>query len=425
MSDNLPHNKEAEENLIGSVLVEGRIFDLVDLPSEAFYIHRWRFVWNAMQALRTKGLDIDATTVMDELKNRKQLDEIGGPGVIPNFILNTPDYENWSSYAEIIRKHYNNRKFIQIANDLANGAYQDKVDVSKIIEQLTSYSKGDRDGRMIGDALDDLEDFILERIANPSDVWGIPTGFKDLDYRGGGLQWERVFLLSGESGTGKTTLALQFCLHAAKNGYGVLIFETEMPEQSTMIRMVELECGLPYRAVMSGRVTEEQMHTWIHTKNYLNRLPIYINDDPAINTADIRRIINKVKVEHFNPELVMLDYLGNLTDEPEYGQADYDQTRAKRFREVIRYTKTAGVAIQDMTKGDSTKLTSISGGAKVRYSADDAYIVKQDEVDPIIHYLVPVKERYGDQVKKVVTLRRPGLGFKDAQVNKIDLNYLG
>lgn len=421
----LPHNVEAEESVIGSVLIDPEIIDFIQLAPEDFYIHRHRFIWASILAVHRAGLAIDFITVTNELERQKYLAEIGGGAALTEIMSRVPDSYHAESYAEIVRNAATQRRYIELASNMVKQAHNGGVDTATAISLLSDGSKGSQDGRQIGPALDDLEEFVMMRRANPVEVWGIPTGFRKLDLRTAGLHKQRVLILSGESGTGKTTLALQMMLHAALNDYGVVIFEQEMPEQATLIRLIELHCGVPYRAMMSGYISDQQVRMFNEAKKELESKHIYICDDVGISTVDMRGIIARTKANIQPVDVIMHDYLGLLTDEPAYGKGDYDQTAAKNLRKVVRDQDVACVTIQDMVKtNEAPKMQSMSGGAKVRFGADEIYfIVKDDQVEDA-HYLIPAKERYGDSAKKFIPIERNGLGFVDSdrEIKTVDLS---
>ena len=419
----LPHSMTAEESVIGAVLIDAEWLAMVALQSDAFYIYRHRFIWSAILSVRDRGMAVDYTTVCAELDQRGQLAEIGGAGALYDLMARSTGLDNIDSHAEVIRQMATRRRYIDLAGTIAKQAMNGGVDEAAAIEVLTSHSKGNRDGRHIAEGLTDLEIAIIERMNNPLEVWGIPFGFKDLDKRTGGMQKEQVFLLSGESGTGKTTIMLQAALSAAKAGHGVAIFEKEMSEARTLRRLIEIDCGVPNRAMLSG-LSAEQLTAFKAAKARLKRLPIYINDDPVSTTADLRGVIARARTK-MPIDAAYLDYLGLLGDMAPGNQNDYDQTKAMRFREMCREMVVAGFAIQDMVKAEGApRLQNMSGGAKVRFGADVVYFIVQDTDNPHLHYLTPAKERDGDSDKKPVALMRPGLAFVDATARIDNLNYV-
>jgi len=405
----LPFSLEAEEAAIGCVLYEPDLIDLMNLSADDFYLHKNRFIWSAILAIHSDGLSVDFVTVNAELERRHQLQEIGGAGHLYDLMNMTPNAYNAESYAEVVKRSAVNRRHIELAQTMLKGAMNGGVDVAAAIDELSANSAGNRDGRHISKGLDDFEQAIIERRADPQDVPGIPTGFKDWDKRSLGLHKQQVLLLGGESGTGKTTILFQAALHAAKAGYGVAIFEKEMSEESTLNRMIELETGVPFRAMMTGRMTDEQYAKFKVGKAKLSRLNIFINDDPGTSTADIRSVISRVRVRQ-PVDTVYLDYLGLLDDPGD----DWDQTKAVRFRALCRALDVAGFAIQDMVKFEGIPdMQDMSGGSKVRFGADSIYAITKDEDNENLHYLLPLKERYGDTAKRKVRLMRKGLAFFD------------
>jgi len=424
-ANTLPHDRDAEEAVIGSVLIDPESFVYIQLDTDDFYIHRHRFIWAAMVAIRANGQDIDHLTVSAELEKRGQLVDIGGTNRLLDMISRTPNVYHVESYADIIRNTAVSRRYVDLAGTIAKQAMNGGVDEAAAIEALTSQSKGERDGRHISEGLEDLEAAIMERRANPVDVWGIPTGFIDLDKRTGGpLHKQQLLLLSGESGTGKTTFLLQSALHAAKQKHGVAIFEKEMSEPRTLRRLIEIDCGVPNRAMLSGHISDEQLTQFKASKARIKRLPIFVNDDPGSSTVDIRGVIARARTQ-MDIDAIYLDYLGLLADTAPGNANDYDQTKAMRFRELCRELDLAGFAIQDMVKHDGfPNMQTLSGGAKVRFGADNIYIITQDDTNPTMHYLTPAKERDGDSPSKFITLMRPGLAFKNAAAEPVDLRSI-
>jgi len=418
-----PHNINAEENIIGAVLLDGEWLDYISLSTDQFYIHRHRFIWGAFLAVKSSGLAVDYITTCAELERRGQLAEIGGDTALYDLMNRAEGIENAESHAEIIRNTAAARTYLDLAGTIAMQAVNGGVDEAAAIEVLTSQSKGKRDGRHISDGLVDLSEAIQERTKNPVDVWGIPTGFIDLDKKTGGMHKEQVFILSGESGTGKTTLMFQSALAAATAGYGVAIFEKEMSEPRTLRRFIEIDSGVPNRAMLSGRMNGHEA-PFIHSMEKLSSLPIYINDDPVGTTADIRGVIARARVK-MPIDIVYLDYLSLLDDRAPGNSQDYDQTKAVRFRQMCREMGLAGFAIQDMVKSEGAPtMRTMSGGAKVRFGADVIFFIVQDVTDPNVYFLISAKERDGDTGKKPIALRRPGLAFQDATMQSMDLSAI-
>ena len=153
----VPHNVEAEESVLGGLLLSPDMVDFVNLDAEDFFIHRHRFIWNAIQAVHAEGLALDFVTVNAELKRRHQLDEVGGAGALYDLMNRTPDAENVESYAEVVRQTAVNRRHIELAQSILKQSMNGGVDVASAIEALTLDSTGEREGRHISLALEDID----------------------------------------------------------------------------------------------------------------------------------------------------------------------------------------------------------------------------------------------------------------------------
>jgi len=195
----LPHSVEAEEAVIGSALIDSDTVNLIELDAGDFFIHRNRFIWAAIQAVHAEGLAVDYVTVTAELERRHQLDDIGGPAALYDLMNSAPNFNHVQSYAATIRKSALSRRHAELAQTILKQSMNGGVDVASAIEVLTSTSATNNDGSHISEALDEYEKFLVDRMANPVDVWGIPTGFKDWDNRTGGQHKKQVLLLSGAS----------------------------------------------------------------------------------------------------------------------------------------------------------------------------------------------------------------------------------
>ncbi len=419
-----PQNVDAEIGLLGSALINPAVLELVSLPAAAFYIHRHRMIWAAMQAVRASGQALDILTLTAELERRGQLAEVGGAAALTKLMIDTPSSMHAESYAALVMETYRNRRYLEIANQIAKSALNGGVDVAAVIDSLAETGAETGDGQHIAEGLSDLYDAVLARIADPRDVWGIPTGFVDLDKLTGGLQRQQVVLLTGESGTGKTTVLLQSALHAAQAGHGVAIFSLEMDRLRILRRLVEIISGVPNRAMLSGRM-DEYMERFENAVEALRKLPIHISDDPNMSTADIRSEIARTRAQ-MPIAAVYLDYLGLLTDQPVERRDDNDQTKMVRFRALCRELDVAGMAIQDMTKSARDKavpsLLDMAGGAKVRFAADTVLVMVRDADNPTAYYLVPRKTRDGDRGPEMITLYRRGLPFVSAARRAVDLS---
>jgi len=422
---------ESEEAILGCVLINASIYPLTTLQPGDFFIHRWGWVWAAFRNLHKKEMGIDFLTVTEELDSMEKLAQVGGVAEISKLLNAVPTSINWESYETIIKDKSTRRNHLETANFIAHGAHNGGVDVGTAIDMLSSVAI-DNKGRLISGGVSDLYDTVGERAKDPKDIWGIPTGFIDLDKMTGGLHYQQNTMISGDPGVGKTTIMLQIALQVALAGHGVAIFEAEMDEQRCIRRLVELytKGKVTNRMMITGRIPDEAWSIFIHATEQITALNIYINDDPGISTTDIRAEVMRQKAER-KIDLVCLDYLDLLSDIDGDGRSSNANAaiKAKRFRQVIRETKTAGLSIQDMTKSGmeatTKELHHMSGPSKIHYGADNIFFMTKSDTENAVYRLLGAKQRDGDTDMNSVALVRNGLGFESATAATFDLSMVG
>jgi len=421
LAANVLVNTDAESGLLGSVIVDGNLYPLIELEMDEFYIHRHQWIWEAMGNVNTKGIFIDHLTVQQELDRMGKLHEIGGVAYLTDLISRSAFSSQAMSYAAIVKENAGRRKQLEIANLLAVGAQNGGADIAKIIDSLSETGGTERQGRMMAAGLVDLYESVKERSNDPKDTWGIPTGFTDLDKRTGGLHRQQTLMISGDPGVGKTTLMLQIALNAAIAGYGVAVFEAEMDEQRTLRRLVEIQYGIPNRAMVTGRMDNhwESLTEGIET---LSKVPLFLNDDPGITTAKMRGELARLRARH-KIDLVCLDYINLLNDVAGDGRSTNDDIalKAKRFRNICREMNLAGLTVQSMTKEGMKSLVphlaDMSGPAEVHYGADTVFFLTSEPDHNNVYNLLPAKQRDGDGGNGAIKLVRVGLPFKDIAKN--------
>ena len=409
----IPHNRDAEEAVIGAVFIDPNIMQEIDLCQDAFYIHRLGFIWTAFERLRSRGSVIDPLTAAHELDDMGRLDEVGGPAYLTGLIANIGSSLNADSYAEIINAKWIARKRLSIANAIATKSYSGNPDISPEIDALTRSTVVKYGAAEMNHDLSALYDLAEERGKNPGDVWGIPTGLVDWDNMTGGQHAQRVSLIIGKPEAGKTTLLLQVALYAAMHGHGVALYELEMDKQNLIMRFVTLLGGPSRRQVMRGRMTDEQKTAFNGAIETLDRLPLYISDAPTMTTAQIGADIARLQATR-DIELVGLDYLNLLGDADGKDNNENTVLRSRRFRQVCRERRVAGISVQSLNKtgmaADEPQLADMSGPAGVAYDADAVFTLTKS-ADGVDGKLIPSKVRYGENVG-IIPIVRKGMRFE-------------
>lgn len=406
----IPYSKEAEEALLGSLIINPEIMPEITLRGDEFYVTRHKWIFDAMRKLDEQSQAIDMVTLSEELAKHGQLEELGGSAYITALITQSPNSYNAPHYADIIRDKARRRSDLKIANMIAEGAFNGGVDRAKMVDLLTKNSNNGRGAVRLSTGLVDFTRMVEERAESPRDVWGYSTGIVDLDNRIGGLQKQQTTMLVGAPGVGKTTLMLQMALHLAKSGRPGVVYELEMDMQPRLIaRLMSMMVGVPVRAMMSGRM-DDHWPSFTDGIAKLEAMNLYVSDNPIMDSMAVRADVARMKAQ-YGIEWVALDYLNLLTDKDGGTGNENTTNKATRFRQICREFDVAGVTIQSVNKEGMKAvvphLADMSGPAEVAFSADNVFFLVQDPEIQQDFKLLPAKQRDGDKGNAPIPLIKP------------------
>ncbi len=322
----IPHSREAEEATVGSILINSDVFHecRLELPvgGEEFYIHRHRMIWNAMQALVTRGQPIDFLTVSAELEAAGLLTEIGGPAYLTALVNTSPNSTNGAAYAKIVHGYYVRRQMVAAANNVAALAYDSAKDLQTVAAEASrsvSSAVGLAQTSRVISMMESVRQFDaeVEKNSQNESLPGIPTPLVDLNAKlGGGLQNSNLYMIAALPGWGKTSLLMQIAKHAAHYTVNqrveekhVAIFSLEMSHLQLTARLASQMIGLDFQTVMSGHIPDNKQADYFEAIGTLSNLPITIDDTPGVSgdyimsRCEILRAAGKL-------DLVCVDYLG-------------------------------------------------------------------------------------------------------------------
>jgi replicative DNA helicase len=316
-STTLPFSREAEEAVIGAVLINPEAyFDVAQfLRGEDFYIHRNRWVWDAFTQLQETRTPIDLLTVTEKLEQVNRLAEIGGPAYLTTLINQVPSSLHAEAYGRIIQEGAIRRRMLLSANEIANLAYDNEKPLQNIIDQAEqsvfslSEERLHSDLQPIKNVLDDYFDHVGELSKLTDEIYGVPTGLIDIDKLLGGMQKSDLIIVAGRPGSGKTG----FLLTVAKNTAlihkkHVAMFSLEMSNEQLVQRLIAQQTGIDSSTLRSGHLKDEQWPLFVHAIEVLSGTHIYLDDTPAITPLQLRTKCRRLSME-FPLDLVIVDYL--------------------------------------------------------------------------------------------------------------------
>ncbi len=311
-----PHSIEAEEAVLGSILINpDALYDVASfLQSEDFFIVRNGWVWEAITRLHERREQIDYLTVVEELRQQNRLEEIGGAAYITYLINHTPSSIYAETYGRIVERAALRRRMLTAAGTIARLAQQEGSDITDLIDQseATLFAVTERRLRQelvpIRTAVAEYYDRIELLYSQQVESIGVPTGFTDLDDLLGGLQKSDLVIVAGRPGMGKTSWLLSAAHNAALAGARVAIFSMEMSNEQIVQRLISSETGINTHKLRLGQLKDREWALFVEAVGRLSKLNVFLDDTPALTPLQMRAKCRRLYSEH-GLDLILVDYL--------------------------------------------------------------------------------------------------------------------
>ena len=310
----LPHSVEAEQAVLGSMLIDARcVPEVIDqLRPDDFYVKQNREIYETIYSMFNYSLTIDPVTVLENMKQNGVYDENTSRGYLLQLMDTTPTAANVKEYIGIIKDKTLLRRVAETAGEITVLIQQGTETGQDILEAAEQRIYAIRQGRAargltpISTVLLDVYDQLTELAASESAIPGLSTGLTDLDRAISGLNKSDLILLAARPGMGKTSMALNILLEAGKkSGKSVAFFSLEMSREQLARRLISSECFVDNKKLVTGKLTEEDWEKVAVAADSLNRSKILIDDDSTVSVADILAKCRRVD----DLGLVIIDYL--------------------------------------------------------------------------------------------------------------------
>ena len=313
-----PHNLDAERALLGAVLLKPEsMHDLaVTVYPESFYAGKHREIFRVILELFSKGEPIDLLSVRTKLKEKKQLERVGGAAYLTELIEQVPAATNASYYGQLVQDKAVLRGLIHAGDEIAELGFSNPESIDETLDQaekkvynVTNQTTNEK-FKTIGNSLSEAWDRFEHLSANEGEIRGIPTGFQAVDNILAGLQHSDLIILAARPSMGKTTFALDVARNAAlKFKKSVGIFSLEMSDQQLVDRMLASEAGVDSWKLRTGRLKNDQEFEAVqNAMARLSEASIHIDDQPGNNILKMRSAARRLHNEH-GLDLLIVDYL--------------------------------------------------------------------------------------------------------------------
>lgn len=345
-----PHSYEAEESVLGSLLIDKNgIIKVADIIAAVdFYKPTHRLVYQSYRDLYDKGEPIDVLSVTNRLREKKELETVGGEAAVAYLATVVPTAGNVVHYARIVHKYATLRRLITAASQITELGFAEEQDISDTLDTAEkALYEVSRDYRhhsfvKVGEALEAAYDRI-ERLHRGADsLRGVGTGFPSLDLKLAGWQPSDLVILAARPSFGKTTLALDFARHAALAGVPVGVFSLEMSKEQLVDRLLAAHAHVDLWRLRTGKLAMEgefsDFERLGQAMGDLSEAPLYIDDSASNNIMGIRTMARRLQSEH-GLGLVVIDYLQLMES------SRYSSNRVQEVSDISRSLKKLAIEL--------------------------------------------------------------------------------
>ena len=390
-----PQNIEAEESVLGGILIENEAINRVTeiLDADDFYRDAHRKIFNALINLSERDEPADLITLTNELRKIDQLDSIGGASYLTSLIDSVPTAANIEYYAKIVKEKAILRKLIQTSTEIITQSYEDRGDVEVFLDEAERaiFEISEKRVRPSFYSIREIvkESFTtIERLFKKKElVTGVPSGFKELDRMTAGFQPSDLIIIAGRPSMGKTAFCLNVAEYAAiENKIPVAIFSLEMSKEQLVIRMLCSQAHVEGTRLRTGYLNESDWPKLTIAAGNLSEAPIYIDDTAALSALELRAKARRLKSEH-GLGMLIVDYLQLMK-----GRARVEN-RQQEISEISRSLKALSkelsipvIAVSQLSRkteertGNRPQLSDLRESGAIEQDADLIIFIYRDEV---------------------------------------------
>ena len=393
----LPHDTEAEESVLGSILIDGECLTRLAplLKQGDFYRERNQLCFDAAMSLFQRDQAVDQITLAGELSRTEKLDLVGGMAYLSHLVSITPTSVHAEDYAQVVSRTSNMRRLIDAGNRIVNLGYTDTEDIEITMRQaedalFTVRGAGQPRGFV---PLKEIYDHYLQEQASAAadpEFSGMPimSGFPDLDECLGGLQRADLVILGARPSMGKSSLAVNMAVNAAKSGQTCGVFSLEMTREQLAMRILASEAEIDSHRLRLGLYTHLEENRIIDSIGRLSDLPVFIDDTPYQGMLEMRGKTRRLALEQ-GLDLLVVDYLQLVQGKQRWGQSNRVQEITEISRELKVLAgdlKVALIACSQLNRmvenrpNNRPRLSDLRDSGSIEQDADVVMFIHREDV---------------------------------------------
>lgn len=339
------HDREAEQAVLGSMMVDSavipRVIAILGHTSEVFFTADHQLIYSAILAVYERHNSVDPLLVSDELERKNELNRAGGDLYLYDLQARIVETESTEFYAQLVREKSTRRQLVQTGEQISNLARDQDQELRDVLDQA-------QEGVFRLGQVEDDQGFVsvgsivketlagIEQLFHKQDQYvGVPTGFTDFDLMTSGLQRGDLIIIAARPSMGKSTLVLNMAQNIAiEQELPVAIFSLEMPTQQVLLRMLAAEAQINFSHLRTGNLTGEDWTGLTQAVSSLMSVPIFINDMRGVTVQTLRAEGRRLKGEHNDLAVIIVDYLQLLSGSGRY------TGRVEEISDISRALKT-------------------------------------------------------------------------------------
>lgn len=438
-----PHSVEAEEAVLGSLLIDPDAFFEVEnfLQAADFYRAGNRWVYEGMQALREARTPIDVVTLIEELRRRERLAELGGEGEVIRLLNAVPTSINAEAYGRMVYEAAVRRRVIAAAGQIAKIAWDQDGTVDGLVgnvERVLFDATRDMTGTAVVDAraaFSELFDETLERRTGDGPPIGLPSGLVDLDRLLGGFKRGDLYIIAGRPSMGKSALATSIISHiAGPLEKRVMLFTLEMSAQQQVRRLITQEVGVDYASLERGDLDDAEWARFAEVSDRWTGRDLWIDDTAGISLSQLSARARRVHAEH-GLDAIFVDYIGLMSVDEKAWSENHEMTLLskglKKLAKELNVPVICAAQLNRSPEGRSDKrpmLSDLRSSGSIEQDADVVMFLYRDEYykpdttdTPGVMEIIIAKHRNGPLGTVSLYFHKKYARVKNLYLKEIDL----
>jgi replicative DNA helicase len=421
-----PQSREAEMSVLGAMLFDesALVRCLEILRPFYFYDDPHQKIFSAVQSLFEKNQAVDLVTVSEELRRKKQLEDVGGASYLTQLTASVPTAVNVEHYALIVKEKALLRRLIASATQILQATYEPDSEVAQLIDRaeqlIFEIGQHQIEGKFV--ALKDVIRASIETIdqlyQRKEHVTGIATGFKEFDIKTAGLQPSDLIIVAGRPSMGKSAFASGICEHVAVElKKPIAFFSLEMSKEQLVQRLLCSHARVNAQSVRTGYLSHQDWPRLTAAAGKLSEAPIFIDDAPSLTALELRTKARRLKGQH-NIQLVVVDYLQLMQGftRSENRQQEISEI-SRSLKALARELRVPVIAVSQLSRavesrtGNRPQLSDLRESGAIEQDADVVVFLFREE------YYHPTEENK-NRAEAIIAKQRNG------PTGSIDLVFL-